>query len=75
MVSEEKICKIIAKALDVKDDEVTLDTKSSDIENWDSLGHIAILMALEDGLGKEYRESEKLASSVSVKEIVDCIND
>lgn len=74
MVSEDRICKIIAKALGVKDSDITLKTISSDIDDWDSLGHIAILMSLEKELGEEYKESEKLASSVSVKEIIDCIN-
>ena len=37
----------IAEALEVEADQVTIDTSSSDLEEWDSLGHISIMSFLD----------------------------
>ena len=70
---EEKVCKIIAKALDVEVSEVTTNTTSMDIEDWDSLGHLTILSELESEFGEEVQNNEQLASAVSVKEIIEIL--
>lgn len=70
---EEKICKIIAKALDIDVSQVTPETTSVDVEDWDSLGHLTILSELENEFGEEIQNNEKLASAVSVKEIIEVL--
>jgi acyl carrier protein len=70
---QDKICEIIAKALEVQPELVTLKTTSNDIDDWDSLGHLTILMELGAEFGSEIEGNTKLASAVSVQEIIDII--
>ncbi len=74
MINAQKVISIISKALDVEESSITLDTKSSDLPEWDSLGHLAILSQISEEIGDQYNESQELASSSSVKEIFDCLN-
>jgi acyl carrier protein len=74
MISEKKIISIVSEALGVKEESISLNTKSSDIPEWDSLGHLAILSAISEAVGDQYNESQELAASSSVKEIFDCLN-
>lgn len=74
MITEEEIIKIVADGLAVDDKDVTIDSKASDIPEWDSLGHLSVLSKIQETLGDRYQESEELASAVSVKEILQCLN-
>lgn len=74
MINEELVISIIVEALEVEKTSINLDTKSSDIPEWDSLGHLAILSKISEVIGDKYNESQELASSSSVKEIFDCLN-
>jgi len=46
----ERITKLVAEALGVPASAVGEATTSQDLAEWDSLGHLRILMALEDEL-------------------------
>lgn len=70
---QDKICAIIAKALEVDLEFVTPETTSNDIDDWDSLGHLTILMELGAEFGSEIEGNSELASAVSVQEIIDII--
>jgi acyl carrier protein len=74
MIAEEKVISIISKALEVDPSQVKIDTKSSDLPEWDSLGHLAILSKISEEIGDQYNESQELAASSSVKEIFNCLN-
>lgn len=74
MITEDKVISMIAKALEVEKSLITLDTKSSDIPEWDSLGHLAILSLISSEIGDQYNESQELASSSSIREIFNCLN-
>lgn len=74
MINEKQVISIIANALDVKEDNININTKSSDIPEWDSLGHLSILSAIAQELEGQYEETQELASASSIKEIVDCLN-
>ena len=50
---------------------ITIDTLSSDIPDWDSLGHLTIFMELESAFPEDYNSDPRFASVVSVKEIID----
>ena len=66
---------LIAKSLDVDVEKINMDTQSSDIDDWDSLGHLTILMDLEAAFPKEYNSDPRMASVTSVKEIIDILSD
>ena len=74
MVSEEKIISIVSKSLDIPESNVTMNTKSSDLEEWDSLGHLSILSGIQDELGDKFNDNQEIASATSVKELHTIIN-
>ncbi|MFM7620836.1 MAG: acyl carrier protein [Alphaproteobacteria bacterium] len=74
MISEKKLITIITNALDVEEGVVNMNLKSSDIEQWDSLGHLAILSAIAQEFEGQYEDGQQLALSSSVKEIFDFLN-
>tara|TARA_B100000989_G_scaffold296587_1_gene280170 strand:+ start:256 stop:498 length:243 start_codon:yes stop_codon:yes gene_type:complete len=49
-ISEQELKKIISKALNVKLSQVSDKLKSNDIEEWDSLGQLSIISALDKRL-------------------------
>lgn len=42
---------VITTELDLDEGEVTADSTIDDVENWDSLGHLRVCMALEQRFG------------------------
>lgn len=74
MISEQQVISIIAEALELEPNTINLDTKSSDLAEWDSLGHLAILSKISEVIGDQYNQSQELASSSSIKEIFNCLN-
>ena len=61
-----KLIALVADALDEDISKITEETTASDLEDWDSLGHIQILSKLD----LEYDDiSEKIPSLASVSSI------
>lgn len=48
---EKKVIGVVARTLDVPESSLSSGTKSTDIPQWDSLGHLRICMALEETFG------------------------
>ena len=46
-ISEQDLKKVIAKALNIKIIKITDDLKSNKLEEWDSLGQLSIISALD----------------------------
>jgi acyl carrier protein len=74
MIDENKVINIISNALDMKSSLVTIDSSSESIEEWDSLAHLSILVALDQWLNGQAGKISDLATATSVKEIVDLLN-
>jgi acyl carrier protein len=74
MINQEQIIKVIAEALGVNEKNININSKSIEIPEWDSLGHLSILSAISQNFEGKYKESQELASTTSIKEIVDCLN-
>ena len=75
MTHEEILKKVTLIFRDVFDDDsliITDSTNSSDIEDWDSLEHIALVVSMENEFGLKFdlKEVNKLAN---VGEMVDLI--
>ena len=68
--AEQAVCKVIEDALGLKAGSVKADGGSDTIKEWDSLGFLAILAALEKMYGSAVAAIDDLASVRSVKEIV-----
>lgn len=54
----EKVRRIIAETFKIKESEITLQTNMKDIDSWDSLTHMELIVSLEDELGIEFTSDE-----------------
>jgi len=69
-MNNEDIIKIIARALNTSEDLVTMGSSTDNIENWDSLGHLSILVALDKAFNGELANIAEMATADSVSKIV-----
>lgn len=68
----EKLNEIFVDVLDLNEVKLTDETSANDIEEWDSLSHIQLIVAIE----KEFKvkfTSKEIMSWKNVGEMVDCI--
>jgi acyl carrier protein len=65
----DKLVGIIRDVLDDYDTPITLDTKASDVQGWDSVNHINIIVAVEGAFGIKFRTAE-LEKMKNVGELV-----
>jgi acyl carrier protein len=63
-----RIQSILAEALQVDPDLVTPDLAFGDLPQWDSLGHMELMMLLEQHFGVEIN-ADTIASLISIPEI------
>ena len=69
-VSEKEVLDLIEKALKLGSGKLTVDSSSASVEEWDSLGHLSVLMALDKFFEGKAAGVKGLASADSVKEII-----
>ena len=67
---KEKVIALLEEILNVPAGTITEDTRSEEIEEWDSLAHVAIIGELEEQLGVSIPLDEAIEIS-SVKEILE----
>ena len=72
-ISEKKIIEIVKDALGTET-IIDMDSSSSNVPEWDSLGHLTILSALDEQLGDVYQENDEVASANSVQLLVEAVN-
>ncbi len=63
------ILKIIEKALELKEGSISVDSQMDDVEKWDSLGHLSILVALDKNIDGNISEISELATADSISKI------
>lgn len=61
--------KLIEDALEVEKGSINKSTNMNDVVEWDSLGHLSILIKLDDFFEGAASELQDLAQASSVKEI------
>jgi acyl carrier protein len=66
------ITDIMRDVFDVDDLTVTLDTTADDVEDWDSLSHIRLIVAIEREFGFKFKNSE-IESLKNVGELVNLV--
>jgi len=64
----DQVQKLIAEAFQVPSDLVTPELAFGDIPQWDSLGHMEIMLRLEEQFGVKI-DSDTIAELISVREI------
>lgn len=73
MISSDDLLKVVADGLDVDLSDISMETKASDLSDWDSLGHLNLLMKLDENFNDISEKVPNLASVSSVQEIYDLI--
>jgi acyl carrier protein len=69
MLTKKQVISCVSKALKVPSNKINIDSKDKDFENWDSLGHLEILLNLDKALKGKAIKIEDLADAHSVKKI------
>jgi acyl carrier protein len=67
---EQEVVELIANALEIDAKSLTLESTSNDVEEWDSLGHLAILRDLDKFYGGKIAGIKEMAQAGSVGEIL-----
>jgi acyl carrier protein len=69
-VNKEFVVNGIAESLEIDINQVSITSKSSDFEQWDSLGHISIMSFLDKNFNEITERVPDFASATSVLEII-----
>ena len=69
----EKVIEIVATTCEVDKSEVTENSTVGDFPAWDSMGHLAILNAVEEAFDISF-EPEEMMELEDVKDIVAAVN-
>ena len=67
---QEKVIQVLINIFQVSPDKISTKTTSDNVENWDSMNHINMILSLEQEFGISYDE-EQAVSMLSVGEIID----
>jgi len=70
MAIQEKVIQVLINIFQVSPDKISTETTSDNVENWDSMNHINMILALEQEFGISYDE-EQAVSMLSVGEIIE----
>ena len=71
-MTKEDLCLLIKNALDA-DDEIDMNSSSDNIPEWDSLGHLSILTALDQAVDGRASSLSELSDATSVTEIINIL--
>jgi len=69
MLTEQTLIKLIASCLKISQKKLTINSKIIDIEEWDSLGHLAIFFAIDKKTKGAASKIKKLNDSKNIKDI------
>ena len=67
-----RVQEVFREALELDDVELTGETTADDVEEWDSLSHVQLVVALEKNFGIKF-SSREILSWDNVGDLVDCI--
>ena len=67
-----KVQEVFRDELEVEDWVLTDETTADDVEEWDSLSHVQLVVALEKAFGIKFT-SREILSWDNVGDLVDCI--
>jgi|TARA_Y100000310_G_C20553314_1_gene749232 acyl carrier protein len=68
-ILKDNIIKIAADIFSVEHSEIKLSSKQEDFENWDSMGHLNLIMSIEEKLNVKFRSTDVMEMQ-SVNDIV-----
>lgn len=71
-MKKDDLCTLIKEALDA-DDNIDINSSSDNVPEWDSLGHLSVLTALDDATNGKASSLSDLSEATSVIKIVDIL--
>ncbi len=74
-ITEKEILDIMQNALKLKEKSLTIDSSMSNVEEWDSLGHLSILVALDKFFNGKIAGVKDLVSADSVNKIINILKE
>tara|TARA_B100000131_G_C17882481_1_gene518898 strand:+ start:395 stop:625 length:231 start_codon:yes stop_codon:yes gene_type:complete len=74
MITSEEIIKIFCKSLNVKPTRININTKINEIDEWDSLGHLTFLSALDKKTNGKLLKIKNIDKKKTLKEILKAIS-
>ena len=60
LLMKEKIKKIMAKSFKILPDEINNETTPMNVKSWDSLGHLNMVIALEEEFNIDFNDDDAL---------------
>ena len=70
MISQKDVISCISKALKIPSKKIKITSSDIDIEEWDSLGHLNILLNLDKKLKGKVIKIKSMSEAYSVKKII-----
>ena len=70
MLDINELFTLIAESLDVEIDIINETSSSESIDEWDSLGHLSILSALDEVTNGKASEVEELAAALKIEDLI-----
>jgi len=74
-IAEKEVLEIIQKALNLNGNLMTFESLSGDTIEWDSLGHLSILVSLDKVLEGKIASIKEMATANSVRKIINILKD
>jgi len=68
-IEESELFNLIAKALELPDGSINEDSSADNVEEWDSLGHLSILVLIDKQVEGKASKISELATATSAKQI------
>ena len=72
-LNTESVIEIIQKTLNSKK-KITIDSKMNDTPEWDSFGHLEILITLDKKFNGKVASIKEMSSATSIKKIINLLS-
>ena len=73
MLNKDKIFKLIAKSLKINIKSININSQKDKLKNWDSLGHLTFLSALDEETDGKTTEISDLTNASNLKEVFEIL--
>ena len=73
MIDKIKLVDIFSKALNIPEDRIKEDVNNENLEEWDSLGHLAILTAIDNETKGKASKIETLSECTSFSNLFETL--
>jgi len=73
-ISKKEIFQIVAKSLQVSEKKIDEKVSFNNFQEWDSMSHLNILIALDQKLSGKAQKIKELSEAYSVKKIIQILN-